>query len=240
MNFYKDKIIFTGGTGRFGKIFRKEHLNNNILYPSKKELNIESLNSIKKYLKKHRPKILIHAAGLSRPMKIHDKNPEKSIKKNIIATSNLSIICLNLKIKLIYFSTNYVYPINNKLNKETDPILPINNYGYSKLGGECSVRMTKNYLILRIFMSEKPFIHKKAYCDVETNLIYHDEVAKKIPQIINENGIMNIGGKKQTIYEFAKKSNEKVEKISAKKILKKKFYKKQLINIQKFRDCIKN
>ena len=52
------KIIFTGGTGRFGTIFQKKTKLKNILYPTKKELNILDLNSIEKYLKKKNRKLL--------------------------------------------------------------------------------------------------------------------------------------------------------------------------------------
>ena len=68
------KIIFTGGNGRFGKIFKKVKSKNNIFFPSKKELNINSVKSIENYIKKTKAKYLIHAAGLSRPMNEHDKN----------------------------------------------------------------------------------------------------------------------------------------------------------------------
>ena len=42
----------------------------------------------------------------------------------------------------------------------------------SKLGGECAVQMHKNSLILRICMTEKPFIHKNAFSDIKTNFIF--------------------------------------------------------------------
>ena len=141
MNFYKDKIIFTGGSGRFGKIFKSTYSLKNIFYPTKKDLDINNYNSVKKFLKKIKPKIVIHAAGISRPMIIHDNDPKQSIQTNIIGTSNLTIACIEMNIKLIYFSTNYVYPLNNKSNKENDPVLPINNYAFSKMGGECAVQM---------------------------------------------------------------------------------------------------
>ena len=67
------KIIFLGGNGRFGKVFKKVSKIKNILYPNKKKLNILNISSIKNYLVKNKPKILIHAAGLSRPMNIHEK-----------------------------------------------------------------------------------------------------------------------------------------------------------------------
>ena len=36
----------------------------------------------------------------------------------------------------------------------------------------------KNSLILRICMTEKPFVHKKAFKDVLMNFMYHEELAK--------------------------------------------------------------
>ena len=73
-------------------------------------LNIEKSEIIKKYIKKIKPDYFIHCAALSRPMNIHDKNIERSITTNIIGTSNIVKINSKEKIKLIYFSTNYVYP----------------------------------------------------------------------------------------------------------------------------------
>ena len=235
MNFYKDKIVFTGGSGRFGKIFKSTYSLKNVFYPTKKDLDINNYISVKKFLKKIKPKIVIHAAGISRPMIIHDSNPKQSIQTNIIGTSNLTIACIEMNIKLIYFSTNYVYPLNNKSNKENDPVLPINNYAFSKMGGECAVQMYKNSLILRIIMSERPFVHKSAFTDIKTNFMYHDEVVKLIPKIINSKGILNIGGKIQSIYDFAKLSKNNVQKAKAKKILGKKYFKNQVINIDKLK-----
>ena len=87
-------------------------------------------------------------------------------------------ICSELKIKLIYFSTSYVYPGNKGNYTEVDPLLPWNNYGWSKLGGESAVQMYNNSLILRVCMTEKPFVHKKAFYDFTTNFIFHEDVAK--------------------------------------------------------------
>ena len=213
----KNKIVVTGGYGRFGKVLNQINNSLNIYYPKKNILNILKINSIEKYLKKIKPKYLIHCAGLSRPMNIHDTQISKSIDLNIIGTANIVKICSKLKIKLIYFSTGYVYQGKLGNYKETDPVLPINNYAWSKLGGECAVSMYKNSLILRITMCEKPFIHRHAFSDIETNFMYHDEVAKIIPKILNKKGIINIGGKTQTVYAFAKKDNKNVKKTSGKK-----------------------
>ena len=213
----KKKILITGGQGRFANILKQSKLKLNLIFSSKKQLNILDIKSIERYIKKHRPKYLIHCAALSRPMKIHDADISKSIDLNIIGTANVVKICKQFNIKLIYFSTGYVYPGIKGNYKETDSLLPINNYAWSKLGGECAVSMYKNSLILRIIMCEKPFLHKKAFYDIETNFMYHEDVVKIIPKILNKFGIINVGGKTQSVYEFAKNSNKNVKKISGKK-----------------------
>tara|TARA_B110000971_G_scaffold220435_1_gene264015 strand:- start:30 stop:734 length:705 start_codon:yes stop_codon:yes gene_type:complete len=210
----KKKIVITGGQGRFARIIKLYNHKFDIFYPNKRLLNILNVNSIEKYLKLKKPKYLMHCAALSRPMKIHDEKISKSIDLNIIGTSNVVKVCSKLKIKLIYFSTGYVYEGKIGNYKENDPVLPINNYAWSKLGGECAVAMYKNSLILRITMCEKPFLHKYAFHDIKTNFIFHEDVAKIIPKILDKKGIINIGGEIQSVYSFAKKNNKDVKKKS--------------------------
>ena len=96
-------------------------------------------------------------------MKKHEIDIIKSIKLNIIGTCNIVNECAIKNIKLIYFSSNYVYPGIKGNYKEEDPVLPWNNYGWSKLGGESAVQMYKNSLILRCALTEFPFTHKKHF-----------------------------------------------------------------------------
>jgi dTDP-4-dehydrorhamnose reductase len=208
----KKKIVISGGTGRFANVVKQFKQNNLIYYPSKKELNILSYKKIINYLKKIKPDFFIHLAGLSRPMEIHDKEIGKSIDLNIIGTANITKACAKQKIKLIYFSTHYVYPGTNGNYSEKDSVLPVNNYAWSKLGGEASVQLYKNSLILRVCMTEKPFIHKKAFADAKTNFLYHEEVVPILFKVLNEKGVLNIGGKTQTIYNFARKDNKDIKK----------------------------
>ena len=146
------KIVVTGGSGRFGAHLKNMKSNHKIIFPTKKQMNILNHKTMTNYLKKTKPDIVIHLAGLSRPMDIHEKKIDESINLNIIGTANVTRSCSLLKIKLIYFSTNYVYPGKTGNYKENDSLKPFNNYAWSKLGGECSVRLYKNSLILRIMM----------------------------------------------------------------------------------------
>ena len=166
------KILVTGSDSRFGKLLKKLETKYKFIFRNKKELNILSPSSIKKNLKKFKPNYILHLAGLSRPMRVHDKNIEKSINLNIVGTANLVGEAYKKNIKMVYLSTSYVYPGTKGNYKETDPIKPWNNYSWSKLGGECSVQMYKNSLIIRLCMTEKPFVHKKAYANVRSILCF--------------------------------------------------------------------
>ena len=146
-------------------------------------------------------------------MEQHDINISKSIDLNIIGTANIVKICKKFNIKIIYFSTVYVYDGYKGNFRETDPIKPINNYALSKMGGECSVLMYKNSLVLRIQMTEKPFLYDEAFSDLYTNFMFHEDLVPILPKIINEFGVINIGGKKRSVYEFAKIYNKNVKKI---------------------------
>ncbi|MDB4845982.1 sugar nucleotide-binding protein [Pelagibacteraceae bacterium] len=234
MKLIKKKIVFSGGKGRFGKIFQQTKNSYKIFYPTKSELDVTKINTIRSYLKKIKPKYFIHCAALSRPMKIHYQDIKKSIDINIIGTCNVVKICQEYKIKLIFFSTNYVYPGFKGNYLEKNPLLPFNNYGWSKLGGESAVRMYSNSLILRICMTEKPFVHKHAFTDLKTNFMFHDQLSKNLLNLIDKKGILNIGGKIQTVYHFAKKFNKNIKKMSAKKLYGKKYPLNQSMNVRKY------
>ena len=227
------KIIVTGSDGRFGKILQK--LNNKLIFRNKKQFDILSPYSISRNLNKYKPSHILHLAGLSRPMKIHEKSVSKSINLNIIGTCNLVNEAIKRGIKIIYLSTSYVYPGIKGNYDEEDALKPWNNYAWSKLGGECAVHMYKNSLIVRLCMTEKPFVHKKAYANVRTNFIFQEDAAKIILKIINKKGIINVGGPSQTVYEFAKKNKKKIEKIFSKG----EFPKRADMNLKKLRKIVR-
>ena len=211
------KIIVTGGSGRFGSILKKNKIKHRLFFPSKHDLDINKFKTIKNYLAEKKPDILIHLAGLSRPMNVHEKNIKKSIDLNIIGTANITKACEEKNIKLIYFSTNYVYPGTVGNYKENDSLLPVNSYAWSKLGGESSVHLYKNSLILRVCMTEKPFVHKEAFSNIKTSFMYQEDVAKILFKLINKKGIINIGGPSMTIYNFVRKDNKLIIKKKLKK-----------------------
>ena len=121
------KILVTGGDGRFSEILKVKNTKLNLTFCNKKECDILSLNSINKAIKKIKPKIILHCAGLSRPMDIHEKDINKSIDLNIIGTANVVKACKINNIKIIYFSTGYVYEGKRGNYSEKDSVKPFNN-----------------------------------------------------------------------------------------------------------------
>ena len=80
------KILVTGGDGRFASELKKAKTKYKFIYLNKKQLDVCNYNTIIKAIKKYNPDTILHLAGLSRPMDIHEKNIRKSINSNIIGT----------------------------------------------------------------------------------------------------------------------------------------------------------
>lgn len=232
------KILITGKNSRFCNFLKHDLKNYNCIFTTKREFNILNFTKMQKFISKKKITHLIHIAGLSRPMSAHEKSINKSIDLNIIGTANIVKLCNKHKIKLIYFSTSYIYKGSKGNYCETDELLPINNYAWSKLGGESSVQLFKNSLILRLCMTDYPFVHKKAIKGAKSSFIFNKSVSKLIPLLLDMKGILNIGGKKRDIFDFAKKfSNKKIHSIALKKI--KKFPIDSSININKLKSILK-
>ena len=232
------KIVITGGKSRFAKEMCRTIYGKNIIYTTRSQLDILDSRSIKKCLDKYNPDYVIHLASLSRPMIIHEKDIKSSIDINIIGTANIVKSCSDRNIKLIYFSTNYVYPGVKGNYNENDAINPVNNYAWSKLGGEASIKLYKNSLILRLAMTEFPFVHDKAFYDAKINFIYRKDVIKILPKLIDEIGVINIGShKSESFYAFAKKTKPDVKPISIKTIQN--FPKNSSLNILKLKNVLK-
>ena len=103
------KIIVTGGEGRFARELKKIKSKYNFIFRNKKQLNVLSISSIKKNINYFKPHCVVHLAGLSRPMSIHENHINRSIDLNIIGTANLVKICKQKNIKIIFFSKFFYY-----------------------------------------------------------------------------------------------------------------------------------
>jgi len=207
------KILISGGGGEFAKELQRCNSEYDIIAPSKKEMNITEIQDVDFGVSYNKPDYFIHAGALTRPMVIHESEPDKSIITNIIGTSNVVLTCMKYDVKLIYLSTDYVYPGIDGNYNEDDYLKPFTNYGWSKLGGECAVRLYDNHLILRLAMNKRPFPHPKALVDMKKSLMYIDEASEVVLKLLDEKGTINVGGKSQSVYDFVKETNSDVGEI---------------------------
>ena len=231
-------ILISGGKGKFARALIKSNTKFKIFAPTKNQMNILSQKSIFNYISKKKINYFIHAAAFTTPMKHHRTQIKKSIETNIIGSANVAISCMKKNIKLIYISTNFVYPGEKGNSKEVDCLNPVNEYGWSKLGGESVMHIYKNTLILRICMNDDYFPHKFAFTNYLTSFLEKTEAAKITLKLLNEKGIINIGGKKQSAYSFAKTLNSKVLKKKLNKRDKKLLGKDTSINLNKLKKII--
>ena len=207
------KILISGGNGKLATCIRKNNTLYELITPSAEEMNICNFNQIDKFIYNNKPNIFIHSAALTKPMILHENQPSKSVRVNIIGTSNVVLACMKHNVKLVYISTDYVYEGTDGNYKEDSSLKPFNKYGWSKLGGECAVKLYENSLILRVAMINSPFSYPKALTDVRRSILFDNDIAKLVLELINEIGVVNVGGDGKSVYEFAKQYNPKVEKI---------------------------
>ena len=85
-------------------------------------------------------------------------------------------------------------------------------------------------------MTEQPLSHKKAYTNLKTNFVFHEEIAEILPKIINKKGILNNGRASQSVYRFAKKYNSQIKKAKLPKYSK--IPKNQTMNTNLFKKII--
>ena len=203
----KSEIIFTGESGLLGIEVKK--ILPDITYPSLDEFDITNYDQIKRYVESNGCDLIIHAAAFTSPPQI-DKDPLTAIEVNIVGTSNVVKLCVEFDARLIYICTDYVFKGDKGNYKEDDPVYPVNKYAWSKLGGECAVRLYDKSLIIRTTFGPNVFPYEKAFVDQWTSRESVSTIAMKISKLIDKNvtGVLHVGGPRRTVFEFAKSLDE--------------------------------
>ena len=221
-------ILLTGGSGNLGSKIIKSNLFDSIISPSKKLLNISNSESIDSFMGKNIFNSVIHCAAKAR-MKLCQNSPDEAISTNIIGTSNLVNAVmgheklLDRKIRFIYISTDGVYASETGEYSENSATIPYNNYGWSKLGAECAVRLLSNYCIVRTrFFDPHKIPFDDAPKDIFTSSLPIDDLVKALHIIHESNfvGVVNIGDRRLSEYDRYKKYKKSIKICKRDDILK--------------------
>ena len=89
-------------------------------------------------------------------------------------------------------------------------------------------------------MTERPFTHPKALVDSQKNLLYIDEAASICLKLLDEKGIINVGGPKTTPFDFVKTERPDIEKIYIKDISDVKMARDSSMNLNKLKRVLNN
>ena len=115
----------------------------------------------------------------------YSKDIDAMFETNYRAVINLVDYCNENKIKLVHYSTDYVYE-NSKTNaSELDKTAPTTQYAMSKvLADEYIMKHWNDYLILRGAQKEDPFPYESAFTNVYGNFDYPDVIAEILIKMV--------------------------------------------------------
>jgi dTDP-4-dehydrorhamnose reductase len=146
-------ILIIGSGGQLGSYLSKSLLRlrkYKIIQAHKKKINLIKINYLENKIKKLKPRIIINCAAFT-DVDICEKRKQLAKRLNFYCVKQLCKICLKYKIKLIHFSTDYVYSGKNVFYKETDNCTQLNYYGKTKfLGDNSIINSNIKFLIFRI------------------------------------------------------------------------------------------
>ena len=147
------KVLVTGSGGQLGYDVMKGLRQRNIdcLGADRAMLDITDYPSANKFIAAYKPDVIIHCAAYTAVDKAED-DVECCRRVNALGTENIARICQEIAAKLVYISTDYVFPGRGEHFYEVeDETGPANVYGLTKLEGEQKVRaLLTKYFIVRI------------------------------------------------------------------------------------------
>ena len=147
------KVLVTGYTGQLGYDVVKELQARNIdcIGTTRKDFSLTDTATMQKFIENYNPDAVIHCAAYTAVDKAEDES-DLCRAINADATRQLAQICKKIDAKMIYISTDYVFPGNgDKFYEINDPKGPQNIYGKTKLDGELAIQeILDKYFIVRI------------------------------------------------------------------------------------------
>lgn len=146
------KVLITGASGQLGHDAAKTLTARGVpfLGVGSKELDVSDRDAVLRMFDTYRPDAVLHCAAWTK-VDLAEDEPERCMRVNADGTRNVAEACREIGAKLLYVSTDYVFPGTGEKPWETDdPTGPLNVYGKSKLAGEAAVKeLVEKHFIVR-------------------------------------------------------------------------------------------
>ena len=129
------KVLVTGAGGQLGYDVIEELNKRNIACQGADlaEFDIPAFNATVNFIINYMPDVVVHCSAYTAVDNAED-NQELCRRVNAIGTENIAKICKKTNVKMMYISTDYVFPgVGNEFYKENDATAPLNFYGLTKL-----------------------------------------------------------------------------------------------------------
>ncbi len=147
-----DETVVILGSGQIGRALydecsQKESAGCTML--GHEEADVTDLETLRERLAELKPTLIFHTAAFTKVNEC-ERNPGLAFAVNARGTGNVIEVARNLDARVVYFSTDYVFP--GKLVGEyceDDPPQPLNVYGQSKLMGEQITAEYEGSIIIR-------------------------------------------------------------------------------------------
>lgn len=147
------KILVTGVKGQLGHDVVEECQKRGIeaIGVDVEEMDITDASKVEEVIKASNVDAVVHCAAWTAVDKAEDE-VALCTKVNVDGTYNIAKVCKELDIKMMYFSTDYVFDGQGDQEwKEYDERHPLNVYGQTKCEGEIAVqKLLEKYFIVRI------------------------------------------------------------------------------------------
>ena len=172
----KQKILITGGTGLLGRNWAELIKNDFDTHISihKRVIKLKNISNhnlpfgnfkkLRSFLTKLKPKYIIHTLGVTSVEKC-EMFKKETFEINVGITKNLSKVCKELKIKLIYISTDHLFDGKKDIYDEHSKVIPINYYAKTKYEAEKYVLSSSRNLVLRCNFFGIGFAYRKSFSD---------------------------------------------------------------------------
>ncbi|MBN1380318.1 MAG: dTDP-4-dehydrorhamnose reductase [Deltaproteobacteria bacterium] len=145
------KILILGHKGMLGfDLMLKLHPANELTGKDIDDFDITSPDDCRDIISESKPDCVINAAAFTN-VDACETEKERSFDVNALGVKNIVEACKKRNVKIVHFSTDYVFDgTKNSPYTEKDICNPINFYGQTKREGETFLHaLSQNYLVIR-------------------------------------------------------------------------------------------